>query len=74
MAIVRLEHRILDLLEALDTALHLLCRRVVSPLRVLMNVQLVMLILTALMLSLHHVLPQDLGDRLHVLDGIVDLF
>ena len=39
-----------------------------------MNIQLVMLVVTALVLSLHHILPQDLGDGLHVLDGIVDLY
>lgn len=69
-----LEHRILNLLEALDTALHLLRRRIVATLRVLMDIQLVVLVVAALVLSLHHILPQDLGDGLHVLDGIVNLF
>lgn len=39
----------------------------------LVNVQLVVLVFATLVLSLHHILPQDLGDGLHVLDGIVDL-
>ena len=40
----------------------------------LVNVQLIMLVIAALVFSLHHILPQDLGDGLHVLDGIVDLY
>ena len=40
----------------------------------LMDVQLVMLVIATLVLSLHHVLPQDLGDGLDVLDRIVDLY
>jgi len=40
----------------------------------LVDVQLVVLVIATLVLSLHHILPQDLGDRLHVLDSIVDLF
>ena len=39
-----------------------------------MNIQLVMLVVAALVLSLHDILPQDLGDGLHVLDGIVNLY
>jgi hypothetical protein len=54
---MHLEHRILDILKALNTALHLLRCRVVSSLGVLMNVQLVMLIVATLVLSLHDVLP-----------------
>ena len=69
-----LEHRILNLLKALDTALHLLRRRIVATLSMLVNIQLVVLVVAALVLSLHHILPQDLCDRLHVLDRIVDLF
>jgi len=69
-----LEHRVLNLLEALDTALHLLGRRIVTALRVLVDVQLVVFVITALVLALHHILSQDFCDRLHVLDRIVDLF
>lgn len=65
-----LELRILDLLETLHAALHLLRRHVVSPLSVLVDVQLVVLAV-ALVLALHDVLSQDLGDGLDVLDGIV---
>jgi hypothetical protein len=68
-----LELRVLDLLEALHTTLHLLRRRVVSTLRVLVDVQLVVLTLT-LVLALHHVFPQNLCDGLDVLDGIIYLF
>jgi hypothetical protein len=71
---VHLEHRILDILKALDAALHLLRCRVVSSLGVLVNVKLIMLVVAALVLSLHDVLPQNLGDGLHVLDRIIDLF
>lgn len=39
----------------------------------LVDVQLVMLVIATLVLSLHHVLPQNLSDGLHVLDGIVSL-
>lgn len=65
-----LELRILDLLETLHAALHLLRRHVVSPLSVLVDVQLVVLAV-ALVLALHDVLSQDLGDGLDVLDRIV---
>jgi hypothetical protein len=65
-----LELRILDLLEALHAALHLLRSRIVSALRVLMDVQLVMLSL-ALVLALHDILPQNLCDGLNMLDGVV---
>jgi hypothetical protein len=40
----------------------------------LVDIQLVMLVVAALVLSLHDVLPEDLGDGLYVLDRIVDLF
>jgi hypothetical protein len=73
-ATVHSKHRILDILETLNTALHLLRRRIVSTFRVLVNIQLVVLIITALVLSLHNILPQNLGDGLYVLDRIVDLF
>jgi hypothetical protein len=73
-ASVRSKHRILDLLEALNTTLHLFRSRVISPLRMLVDIQLVMLVVAALVLSLHDVLPEDLGDGLYVLDRIVDLF
>jgi hypothetical protein len=73
-ATVHSKHRILDILEALNTALHLLRRRIVSAFRVLVNIQLVVLIITALVLSLHNILSQNLGDGLYVLDRIVDLF
>jgi hypothetical protein len=73
-ATMHLEHRILDILEALDTALHLLRRGIISPLRVFVDVQLVMLVVATLVLSLHDVLTQDLGHGLYVLDRIVDLF
>lgn len=69
-----LKHRILDLLEALDTALHFLRRRIVSPLSMLMDVQFVAFAFLAIVLSLHDILPQDLGDGLHMLDCVVDLF
>lgn len=65
-----LELRILDLLETFHAALHLLRRHVVSTLSVLVDVQLVVLAV-ALVLALHDVLSQDLGDGLDVLDGIV---
>jgi hypothetical protein len=71
---VHSKHRILDILEALNTALHLLRRRIVSAFRVLVNIQLVVLIITTLVLSLHNILSQNLGDGLYVLDRIVDLF
>jgi hypothetical protein len=32
-----------------------------------------MLVVAALMLALHDILPQNLGNGLYVLDGIVDL-
>lgn len=67
-----LELRILDLLEALHTTLHLLRRRIVSTLRVLVDVQLV--VLSLLVLALHDVFPQDLCDGLDVLDGVIYLF
>ena len=69
-----LEHRILNLLKALHTALHLLRCCIVAALRVLVDIQLIVFVVAAFVLSLHHILPQDFGDRLHVLDGIVDLF
>lgn len=65
-----LELRILDLLEALDAPLHLLRRLIIAPLRVLVDVQFVMLAF-ARVLALHDVLAQNLGDGLHVLDRIV---
>jgi hypothetical protein len=65
-----LELRILDLLEALHAPLHLLRSRIISALRVLVDVQLVVLPL-ALVLALHHVFSQDLCDGLNVLDGVV---
>lgn len=68
-----LELRTLDLLEALHASLHLLRSRIVSPLGVLVDVQLVVLAL-ACVLSLYHILPQDLRDRLYMLDRIVCLF
>jgi hypothetical protein len=40
----------------------------------LVDIQLVMLVVAALVLSLHDVLSEDLGDGLYVLDRIVDLF
>lgn len=70
--ISRSEHRVLNFLEALHTALHLLRRHIVSALGVLVDVELVVLfVLAALVRSLHHVLPQDLCDRLNVLDCIL---
>jgi len=68
-----LELRILDLLEALHATLHLLRRRIVSTLRVLVDIQLVVLSF-ALVRALHHVFSQDLGDGLYMLDGVVGLF
>ena len=68
-----LELRILDLLEALHAALHLLRSRIVSALGVLVNVQLVMLSF-ALVLALDNILPQNLSDGLDMLDGVIYLF
>jgi hypothetical protein len=51
------KHRILDLLEALNTALHLLRRRIVSSLRMFVDIQLVMFVVAAFVFSLHDVLP-----------------
>jgi hypothetical protein len=65
-----LELGILDLLETLHASLHLLRSRIVSALRVLVDVQLVVLSL-ALVFALHHILSQNLCDGLDMLDGVV---
>jgi hypothetical protein len=62
------EHRVLDILEALHTPLHLLRRFIIPSLRMLMDFQLVFI--STHMLALHNVLAQDVCYALGMLERL----